>query len=33
MVSKYVTAAFDVVFNVFKLSVLPQSCPELTNVE
>ena len=24
---------WDVVFNVFKLSVLPHSCPELTNVE
>ena len=33
MVSKYVTAVWDVVFNVFKLSVIPHSCPELTNVE
>ena len=33
VVSKYVTAVRGVVFNVFKLSVLPQSCPELTNVE
>ena len=33
MVSKYVIAVWDVVFNVFKLSVLPHSCPELRNVE
>ena len=32
-VSKYVTAVRGVVFNVFKLSVLPQSCPALRNVE
>ena len=33
VVSNYVIAVRDVVFNVFKLSVLPHSCPELTNVE
>ena len=29
VVSRYVMAVRDVVFNVFKLSVLPHSCPEL----
>ena len=33
VVSRYVIAVRDIVFNVFKLSVLPQSCCELTNVE
>ena len=33
VVSKYVMAVRDVVFNVFKLSVTPHSCPELKNVE
>ena len=33
VVSRYVMAVCDVVFNVFKLSALPQSCPELKNVE
>ena len=33
VVSKYVMDVWDVVFNVFKLSVLPHSCPELKNVE